>query len=370
MKKTRAVIGLGFGDEGKGITTEYLCSNSNNPLVIRFSGGQQAGHTVVKNGISHVFSNFGSGSLSNVPTYWSKFCTIDPIGIVNELNILKNKGVNPTLFINPMCPVTTPYDVQSNIELENRNNHGTCGLGVNATWRREEQLYSLRAIDILYPKIWREKLKNIGSFYDIKIDFRRFCECMDMLFYNGNVKIKTPDIHSYDTLIYEGSQGLLLDEEIGFYPNVTASKISQNNIEEIGLMGMFDVYFITRAYQTRHGNGFMTNEDIPHNISSNPNETNQENKYQGKFRRTLLDVDLLEYAIIKESIRCKTQGIKNLVITCLDHIKDELRLTYKGEIKCFTNEREFIRFISEKLRIDNVYVSHSEKSNNIQKINY
>ncbi len=59
----RAVIGLGFGDEGKGITTDYLCSRANNPLVIRFSGGQQAGHTVVNKFGKHTFSNFGSGTL-------------------------------------------------------------------------------------------------------------------------------------------------------------------------------------------------------------------------------------------------------------------------------------------------------------------
>ncbi len=96
--KNYAVIGLGFGDEGKGMFTDILCSRLYQPIVVRFSGGQQAGHTVYKDRkVSHVFSNFGSGSFRKVPTFWSRFCTMDPVGILNELSILKTKNVNPLL---------------------------------------------------------------------------------------------------------------------------------------------------------------------------------------------------------------------------------------------------------------------------------
>ncbi len=72
----RAVIGLGFGDEGKGVVTEYLCSQDpEHTVVVRFSGGQQAGHKVCKGDTEHIFSNFGSGTLSGCPTYWSEHCT-------------------------------------------------------------------------------------------------------------------------------------------------------------------------------------------------------------------------------------------------------------------------------------------------------
>src|SRR5574343_932195 len=105
----KACIGLGFGDEGKGITVDYLASQSPDSLVVRYSGGQQAGHTVCLNGIRHVFSNFGSGSLRGLPTYWSEHCTVDPVGIMNELNILTEQGINPILYIDGNAPVTTPY---------------------------------------------------------------------------------------------------------------------------------------------------------------------------------------------------------------------------------------------------------------------
>jgi adenylosuccinate synthase len=83
---SKAVLGAGFGDEGKGLVTDWLCRSCAKPLVIRFCGGQQAGHTVAANGLRHVFSNFGAGTLRGVPTYFSRFCTIDPVGMINELN--------------------------------------------------------------------------------------------------------------------------------------------------------------------------------------------------------------------------------------------------------------------------------------------
>ena len=65
---TYVVVGLQFGDEGKGLLTNFLCQESPNSLVVRYSGGQQAGHTVVLDGKQHVFSNFGSGTLNGNPT--------------------------------------------------------------------------------------------------------------------------------------------------------------------------------------------------------------------------------------------------------------------------------------------------------------
>ncbi|HSY75885.1 MAG TPA: adenylosuccinate synthetase, partial [Bacteroidia bacterium] len=70
MKKVSIVVGLGYGDESKGSTTAFLCQQGSNPLVIRYCGGHQAGHTVIYSGKRHVFSNFGSGTLQGAPTYW------------------------------------------------------------------------------------------------------------------------------------------------------------------------------------------------------------------------------------------------------------------------------------------------------------
>jgi len=358
-----AVIGCGFGDEGKGLVTEYLCSKYSKPLVVRYSGGQQAGHTVMKDGIRHVFANFGSGTLSGASTYWASTATIDPIGIINEFETLKNKAINPILFIDGKCPVTTPYEVRHNQNTEELNQHGSCGVGVGQTWEREECFYSLQAEDLLYPSVMNIKLKIIREWYGKYVYENRFRECVQELNkLTDNIQIihKMPDF--YDDIIFESSQGLLLDQNIGFFPHVTRSNVGIRNLSD----KIEEIYIVTRAYQTRHGNGPMTNEDLHHNIKEDPNETNVDHPYQGKFRRTLLDLDLLQYAMIKDGC-VRSRFPLSLVITCLDHVENDWRFTHKGKVIFSHSEDVFIDKIANILDVSEVLVSHSPYSENIKK---
>lgn len=357
----KAVIGLGFGDEGKGLFTDYLCSQSANPLVIRFSGGQQAGHTVVNNDIRHVFSNFGAGTLKGAPSYFSKFCTIDPIGIVNELSVLLDKGIQPLLFLDANCPVTTPYDVCYN---QNNNHHGSCGVGVGATINREEHYYSLTFADLFYPWVLKTKLQFIKQFYHgfHEASLENFLECCAIITNSPHICISYgfPE-HDYSDYIFEGSQGLLLDKNYGFFPHVTRSNTGTQNVLSLLEHQDLEVYLITRAYQSRHGDGPLSNEALPHNIRKNPRETNITNTYQGPLRYALLDVSLLEYAINKDDFLRTTKN-KALVITCLDQIKNEYRFTYQNALVYCKNESEFISKIATILNIETVYISASEDS--------
>lgn len=369
---SKVIIGLGFGDEGKGLFTDYLCSHHTNPLVIRYTGGHQVGHTVVTDTNSHVFSNFGSGTLQNASTYWSKYCTVEPVGLLKELDILLEKGIIPKLNIDSQCPITTPYDIESNKETEETNKHGSIGVGYGATLNREENYYSLKFGDLFYPDIFKTKLEAIKNFYHLDTSTRKydivlepFYEAVDMitsLEYIKKVTDVTLCLHTNH--IYEGAQGLLLDKHFGFFPNVTRSNLGTKNILELNMNYNLEIFLVTRAYQTRHGNGFMTNETISHNILTNPNETNTFNAYQGDFRRTLLDVSLLEYAI-EQDLYIKNSK-KNLVITCLDHMVNDYRFTYKGEIISCNNEEDFVQKICGILKIRSVYLSRSPNSKNIE----
>jgi adenylosuccinate synthase len=360
----KAVIGLGYGDEGKGLFTDYLCSQTTNPLVIRYSGGQQAGHTVIRNGIRHVFSNFGAGTLQGAPSYFSRFCTIDPVGIVNELSVLLDKGIKPLLFIDARCPVTTPYDIAYN---QQNNKHGSCGVGVGDTINREEHYYSLTFADLFYPWVLETKLQLIKSFYSgyDALDLSNFLECCDIITRSVYIE-KTYDVPKNNySHIFEGSQGLLLDKNIGFFPYVTRANTGTKNILPLLGHDSLSTYLITRAYQTRHGDGPLSNESIPHNISKNPDETNISNTYQGALRISLLDVSLLEYAINKDDY-LRTASNKHLVITCLDHIQNEYRFTYQNSIIYCKDQTEFVSKISRILNISNVYISTSDDSKNIR----
>lgn len=357
MKKScnTIVCGLGFGDEGKGLVVNSISHQSDYDLVVRYSGGQQAGHTVINNGRRHVFSNFGAGTFNNIPTYWSKHCTFDPVGMMNEYKILQSLGVNPILIIDPKCPVTTPYDILSNNNCQDTKKHGTCGVGVGKTKKREENFYSLLAEDLMYPSVLNIKLEMIQNYYEIKDNsvHYKFQRNIEKLLNNKDIQILSL-VTANTKNIFEGSQGLLLDQHFGFFPHVTPSDLGTKNIlNMVGGNGLH-VALVTRAFQTRHGNGPMTNTELPENryIKDNPNETNIYNNRQGGFRKSILDLDLLKYAINKDEY-IKNYQNKELYITCLDLV-EKYGFTYNNMLHMFTDRDKFINAIKVVLDIETI----------------
>jgi len=308
------VLGLGYGDEGKGLTTSYLCSKTENPIVVRFNGGQQAGHTVVYNGKRHVFSSFGSGSLQGVPTYWSQFCTFYPPSFLREYELLDN----PKIYVHPLCHITTPFDVERNKYLEVSNKHGSVGMGFGATLERSEKYYKLFVQDLFFPDILEAKLKSIAKYYNdligvypaANLEVEEFMKCAEEVTKIINIK----PIEKKYTPIFEGAQGILLDMDFGFFPHVTRSNTTSKNA--LSIAKSEEVYYVTRSYLTRHGNGPLLGESKLH-LLNNENETNKSHMYQGEFRTAPLNTELINYALLCDSYF--SHGLKkNLVITCLD----------------------------------------------------
>jgi adenylosuccinate synthase len=230
-----------------------------------------------------------------------------------------------------MCPITTPYDKFANMNSKETIKHGSCGVGYGKTIEREERLYSLLAGDLYYKQVFAHKLALISEYYkdeNAKYECEFLEACEEMLTFPGLQIVRRSD-YSANTVIYEGSQGLLLDKNIGFFPHVTRGNVDLTNVRKLHGISNPDVMFVTRCYQTRHGNGPMTNEGIPHNIVRDPKETNVTHQYQGGFRITMLDFDLLEYAISRiGEMRCY-----DIAVTCLEHVPDEVyHFTRRGQI--------------------------------------
>ena len=302
----------------------------------------------------HIFSNFGSGTLVGAPTYWSKYCTFNPLTLFKELIVLQDKGIKPTMYINKQCPVITPYDIDHTQSSKQYKDNGTCGMGHGATIERESKGYSLLAGDLLHPSILSIKLDMIECYYrefTRKLYKDEFIKVMKYFFDNHIFFVDDMSTLAYDNLVFEGSQGLLLDQNYGFFPHVTRSNTGTKNILEMGYEPY--VYLVTRAFQTRHGNGPMTNESIPNNIVPNPHETCVPNGMQGSFRRSLLDLDLLKYGMERDEY-IRTTNKKTLVITCLDLVQNEFRYTINGEIVNHTNQKDFVNGISSYLGIKDV----------------
>lgn len=390
------VCGLGYGDEGKGATVHYLCSQLIDPndrdaaIVIRFSGGHQVGHTVIHDNIRHVFSNFGSGTLLGIPTYWSEQCTIEPIGLFNEMQILDSEcKCYPQIYFNFNCPITTPYDMMHNQINSDSRKHGTTGVGFGQTLQREEDHFHLQLLDVLYPDIFKEKLRLIKEIYYIHCvsnkhlnNFNMSIEKLRQYLLNDTNFHAVSDIPKkysslFSTQIYEGSQGLLLDQRYGFFPHVTRADLTPdyNQFFPCEKNGDRSVWLVTRAYTTRHGNGFMQNfmehiNKYSFLINENENETNITNKFQGDFRKAILDISYIEYVILKDEF-LNTFLKFNLVITCMDQLKI-YQFIYNNELyECETKEI-FIKEIGNKLKLKDIhvdiYISESEDSNELEYI--
>ena len=140
-----AVIGANYGDEGKGLFTEYLCRSRPSPIVVLSNGGSQRGHTVnnVEKGIRHVFHHFGSGTLLGVPSVYSKTFLLNPIKYIEEKRELEKVGIKPIAFRAPSCLLQMPSDMFTNQTLEKargQSKHGSCGWGIWETVNGEHKL--------------------------------------------------------------------------------------------------------------------------------------------------------------------------------------------------------------------------------------
>lgn len=373
--RNQIVLGSLFGDEGKGNVVQWLCKNSCRPIVVRFSGGPQAGHRVVYKGKSHVCSSWGSGVLLGVPTYLYKSVFIDPICIYNEYKTLIKEGIEvPKLYINPDCKIITPYDVLSDSMNGRVKHNGTCGKGIHACFKRNKDKVTYSARMCPYVKEYANvALQTVRNYHNLERDtelenlFKEACTFIKENPETFIIGTYYPD--EVDTIIWEGSQGLLLDMERGFMPHCTPSKVGLNGIPEKCLENA-EVYLVMRPYLTRHGNGYnpysmdlgmyFTLEE-PSNTNDGP---------QGEFKTGPFDYSLFKRAVERhcldnysETYHCKF----NIVITHWDCLKTEYIPTICSSLDKTLMLLRTTYFI-EQLRtevcsVDKIYLGISEDSN-------
>lgn len=344
-------VDLGFGDAGKGSIVDYFSGSAD--IVVRYNGGSQCGHNVeTTDGVRHTFSQFGSGTFRGVPTYLGPKVIVNPISLHKEAASLINKGIhNPWdfIFVDPRCLVTTIFHQCLNAIRERANKHGSCGHGIGETrhyWLKHGN-DAIFLKDLMFPaKGLQEKLELLkfrclnelekieaesGStgFNQILKEYefksiptlgvvKKFLET------TRNLKTFTPQEMGLkrDFVVFEGAQGVLLDEWAGFHPNTTWSTTTPDHaIEMCQEWGVSEIFTlgITRIHTTRHGNGVLPtySKDLTHDF---PDPGNPTNKWQGDFRVGHLDFPLLKYA--KQTLGVPLDGI------AVNHL-DQLDANYK-----------------------------------------
>ena len=319
MHDIKIVIGANYGDEGKGLMTDYFAADAVarglRALVICSNGGPQRGHTVITpEGIRHVFHHFGSGSFAGACSWLPRYFIVNPIMFMDEYETLTEKGAKDIrIFIDPECPVTTPFDMITNQLLEeHRGNkrHGSCGAGIWETLLRQgpglekmrdmsdnELRYLLRGKcrEQMYARLYKAGIKQIPQGWKEIIDDEGLidnyiCDFRQML---SLCIIKSGDIlKDYDRLIFENGQGLLLDrsrKEFGCHttPSSTGLRNPAEMINEYLKDDPADTEccYVTRTYLTRHGAGPFREECDKDEINENMRDlTNVPNPHQGTIR--------------------------------------------------------------------------------------
>jgi len=322
----RVVIGANFGDEGKGLMVDHLCSHGAG-MVVRFNGGAQSGHTVVTpEGERHVFHHFGSGSFLDVPTFLSQFFVCNPILFFQEREELMKLGFRPDVYAHPDCLVTTFMDMLINQAKENRRGlkrHGSCGIGFHETITRSkvEELKITMAdlwnggkrLEAQMVEICGKYLKfRIGEEFTDTMAIEQFIACCKHF-----AQIVNPlGIGQCKDPVFEGGQGLLLDQNNKeFFPHLTHSNTGMKNVEvlcaQAGITAK-EIYYVSRTYLTRHGAGPLPGEDP---AMAFEDDTNVPNPFQGQLRFAPLDIGSL-------AARCNNDANQpyRLVLTHCDQL--------------------------------------------------
>lgn len=384
-----AVIGSQYGDEGKGRVVDSLVKKlKGQTIVVRYNGGAQAGHTVkFKNGDSHVFHHFGSGTIRGAATYWSEYCIFDPVAFVKERSdLINNFNIDPVFFVDPNAMIVTPYDIAINRMNAILNKHGSCGMGINECIRRNEDSFlSLRVAHfqkdfvIATQILQRIGLKFVKDYYQFNELKNKELFPDDLVNFINNI-VKTSYIHDFIdyyiaasdyfstmtldrlapvyNIVFEGAQGLLLDEHFGNYPYVTPSRTGSINIVNICRKYNIEVdetIYVTRPYLTRHGND-------PHFESSDISDyfnivdtTNVYNDWQKTMKFAPINSYLLYKAINSDLIYNKSAK-NSIAITCVDQIvyPEILPIVINESIQERSLEH-IVALIRSMNQLDNVY---------------
>lgn len=350
------VIGANYGDEGKGLVTNALTKlfEPQSVAVVRFNGGAQAGHTVqLESGHRHVFSHFGSGALSGADTILSKHFIINPK--VYQYESLELSRIRndlhldyPMVYVSSESMVTMPTDVWVNRFVENArqgNRHGSCGLGINETVTRYETtnaptIGTLRGwlprelmeyINDLKHGYAIQRLEQAGIHVDTDITTRMLYEIDSARYANAlyNFMWDDDDIRIIDdaclydahpNFVFEGAQGLLLDQDRGDFPYVTRSNTGMQNVAGLISGGEVpNIWYVTRAYLTRHGAGPLLNE-TPSIGSQVTDLTNKPNDWQGSLRFAPLCPHTVLDAIRQDLNHYGRPTKVNIVVTCCDQV--------------------------------------------------
>ena len=335
--KITVIVGAQWGDEGKGKITDYFAGESD--YVVRYHGGNNAGHTVIVNGSTFKLHLIPSGVLYDHPiSVIGNGVVVDPGALLNELKYLKNKGIQPRLNISDRAHVIMPYHKLMDTALTNHQGSlaaGSTKRGIAPVYADKMFRHGIRMIDLTEPDILKEKLHRAYQFNyklisaisdhvikeDEKSIYKEYCKYGKKL----SQYIKDVSVELYfaqqngKAILFEGAQGISLDIDHGIYPYTTSSNSIAGNIATgtgVSFRGIDRIIGVTKAYISRVGIGPLPTE-LPEEKGDDLREKGKEyGTTTGRPRR----VGWLDLVQVRQAVR--VNGLTEIALTKLDILSD------------------------------------------------
>lgn len=275
-----SVVGLQWGDEAKGKIVDFLTDS--HEVVVRYQGGNNAGHTVKFDGQTYKLSLLPTGILRpGVKAVIGNGLVVNPEALLKEMKSLTDRGVQvdgQNLLLSDRAHVILPYHIVEDAVFEKRRGNqaiGTTGRGIGTCYRdKAGRTHAIRVGDLYHPETFRTKLADIVAFKNLTLKaldstleplnadaiYESYMGYAEQL--KSHVVDTTAWLHralkEKKNILFEGAQGSLLDVDHGTFPYVTSSNSSSAGIHSgsgVPQRAITRMIGIAKAYTTRVGGG-------------------------------------------------------------------------------------------------------------------
>ena len=331
--KITAVVGAQWGDEGKGKITDFFACDSH--YVVRFHGGNNAGHTVIVNGNTFKLHLIPSGIIYGEPiSIIGNGVVVDPKALLDEIAYVKEKGIDPKLMVSDRAHVIMPYHIALDSALSGHQG----GLAAGSTNRGIAPVYAdkmfrngIRMIDLLEPQVFQEKLekgyafakglieKSLEQSLDITVNeiFDTYVAYGKALApYICDTSIELYSAHKAGkSILFEGAQGISLDVDHGIYPYTTSSNTAAGHISTgtgVSFRDIDRIIGVVKAYLSRVGESPLPSEIHGDEADALREKGGEYGTTTGRPRR----VGWLDLVQVRQAVR--VNGLTEIALTKLD----------------------------------------------------
>ena len=330
--KITAIVGAQWGDEGKGKITDFFAGEAD--FVVRFHGGNNAGHTVIVDNNIYKLHLIPSGVLYKHPvSVIGNGVVVDPAALIKEINYLRDKGVDPKLKISDRAHIIMPYHIEMDIALTKHQGNlaaGSTKRGIAPVYGDKMYRHGIRIIDLTEPDIFKEKLDKAFSFNQTLIEafghstalnkkeiFDQYIKHGETLGpYISDTSVDLYNAHKQgSSILFEGAQGISLDVDHGIYPHTTSSNTVAGHIAAgtgVSFRDISRIIGVTKAYLSRVGQSPQPTELEGQEAEILREKGDEYGTTTGRPRR----VGWLDLVQVRQAVR--TNGLTEIALTKLD----------------------------------------------------